>query len=146
MTTTSAAWIPIDPKVLHEYHRSRSGGVETVTAPSPYDLPDAVAVETDAERNVVTIRFRYLEPERTESIAVRKDITFEVGRSTKRLYAVEISVQNVRKVDAVRRGLTVALDAIMMHVPNRARTANFRAAREAVENSADELARCVAVR
>jgi hypothetical protein len=143
--TTGAAWIPIDPKVLRDYHTSRSGGVETVTAPSPYDLPDAVAVETDGGRNVVTIRFRYLEPERTDRVVIRKDITFHVGRFTQRLYAIEIAVNNVRKLDAVRRGFEDALEAIASHVP-RTRKANFRAAREAVENSADELVRVAAAR
>lgn len=142
---TAAAWIPIDPKVLREHHTSRTGGVETITAPSPYDLPDAVAVESDAARNVITVRFHYLEPERTDRVQIRKDITFHVGKSTKRLYAIEISVPNVRKLDAVRRGFEEALEAIASHVP-RTRKANFRAAREAVESSADELARAAAAR
>lgn len=143
--TGSAAWIPIDQKALRDYHTSRVGGVETVTAPSPYDLPDAVAVESDPARNVFIVRFRYLEPERTDRVEIRKDIAFHVGHFTRRLYAVEVAVQNVRKFEALRRGLEDATDAIASHVPQQ-RKANFRAAREAVQSSADELVRVAAAR
>jgi hypothetical protein len=91
------------------------------------------------------VRFHYLEPERTESVPIRKNIAFHVGKWTKRLYAVEITVQNVKKLDAVRRGFEEALDAIASYVPPT-RKANFKAAREAVANSAEELARVAAAR
>jgi hypothetical protein len=137
-------WIPIDRKQIRDYQTSHSeGGVETMFAPSPYDLPDAVAVDSDVTTGSVWIRFHYLEPERTEAYPVRKDITFYIGRHSRRLYAVEISVNNVRKIDAVRRAFQDAVSVMAANVPQH-RKANFRAAREAVENSTEALVRAAA--
>lgn len=138
---TTATWIPIDPKLIHYGTTSKSGGVETFLAPSPYDLPDAVSVESDADRGLVTIRFRYLEPERADRQMVRKDMAFYVGRYTQRLHGIEMTITNVKKIDAIKRAIQEAISVIASNIPAKARRANYRAARDVVESTADELAR-----
>jgi hypothetical protein len=136
---TDLAWIPVDPKRIAGLETS-GHGVQTVTAPSPYDVPDAVSVETDTERNSITIRFRYLEPEKTDAWPIRKNLIFHVGHRTRRLYAIEATTSNVRKVEALKKVLVEAMNALVANVP-ALRRENFKAAKRAVESKSDELVR-----
>jgi len=138
--TYMSSWIPVDLKKISGLEASGSV-VQTLVAPSPYDVPDAISVETDPERNSIIIRFRYLEPEKTDARPVRKDLIFHVGHRTQRLYAIEAIASNVRKVDALRKVLFDAISAVAAYVPTQQRRENFKAAKRAVESKSDELVR-----
>jgi hypothetical protein len=138
--SSAPPWIPLDERQLDEFVTSSNAGVQTRLAPSPYDVPEAISVETDAARNTIMLRFRYLEPERTDAVKIRAGLAFHVGHRTKRLYAIEMQVTNVRKIDAIRKAIYEASQAVLHYVPGDRRV-NFKLARKAVENSADELAK-----
>jgi hypothetical protein len=133
-------WIPIDPKNLRVEQRTDTGGVQTIYAPSPYDLPDAIAIETDSIKRTLTIRFRYIENDRIKMEVVRKDVSFLIGRASGRLYGIEVVVSNPRKADVLRRAIEEGLRVVSNNAP-RERKSNFRAAKDAVASTTDALVR-----
>jgi len=141
MTAMEERWIPCNVRRF-QAPKATLYGVQSFVGPSPYDVPEAISVATDQTRNLLVISFRYLEPEKTEAVPIRKGVVFHVGHRTRRIYAIEISATNVKKREALEKAVGEAVEAVSRYTPDRIqRRENFKAAKQAVENNADQLVR-----
>jgi len=141
-----ATWIPLtwgqNQLPLPGRETSVAGQVQTVKAPSPYDLPDAVGIAADTRRHTLRIFFRYLDSERTQPQIARRDLVFHVGINSGRLWQIEFNNVDPTRVESIRAALDGGLDTLEAQAPRVAkRKWNFVAAREATRSSAEQLAR-----
>jgi len=137
---TENEWVLLDTEEIEEKSRSRKiEGVEFDEMPSPYDIPEALRVYQNDK--VLIIEFRYLTDEKTELHDTNQPgIFIRVGRNSKRLYAIEISLEALKESDidfGDENVLSIARKAIgylLDHNKTTARKSNYQMARRALHN------------
>lgn len=73
-------------------------GVDTVIAPSPYDIPQELRASVSPDSQHVVVEMRYLsEDEEFERIQPGEKIGFDVGKSSGRIKRVFFSLEALRK-------------------------------------------------
>lgn len=84
-------WLKLDPAVFNTSKHESVGGADIEVFLSPYDVPEAVRAVNDSENNHFIVEFKYIggdEPVETE--APDHQVTFKIGKHSKRLYAIYI--------------------------------------------------------
>ncbi len=117
--------------VLHE----RIRGVEVSLAISPYDLPRAFRGVYLEDRGVLRVEFRYADEEPCERVNGHDCVSFEVGKHSRKLYAIEVEPSR-HKVGVVKLTVAQALDhvdAAVRRLRDTCRQPNARLNYEAVD-------------
>jgi hypothetical protein len=134
-------WVPVDIEEIRTKPDSAPNGVKINLFLSPYDVPEATRGRFDDDRKLFVIEFKYISDEPTRRERVDDFVNIRVGKTSERLHAIEIDVQQLtaRTVELRTFVPTVgqAIDALTAH---KAHTRdNYKVAKELLGTREDEL-------
>jgi hypothetical protein len=137
-------WIDVDLDAYTKERKAKIRGVEVELLVSPYDIPVAVRGCFDKSKNRFIIEFKYLVPEKTKTLTLDQFVTYRIGESSQRLYALEVDVQWLReKAGELEAGLSKEIDEALDKLAQKPRSSlredNYRLAKDAVLAKQSEL-------
>lgn len=106
MGEPKSEWIVVDPGELDLKAGSTLRGIDIVVFVSPYDLPQGVRGYYSNDKKRFVIEFDYIGQEDTTSAKDGENVSFVLGRVSRRLYSVIVDV-NKLELDAVTLKLHV---------------------------------------
>jgi hypothetical protein len=89
MKKASGEWIRVDASRFNRVQKEEPEGTKLETAPSPYDLPEAVRGHLDPSTGAFVIDIRYVTSEPTEEIW-RAPVSFFRGAGSGRIYQIKV--------------------------------------------------------
>jgi hypothetical protein len=89
MKKFAGEWIRLDASRFNRIQKEEPGGIKLETAPSPYDLPEAVRGHVDDSTGAFVIDIRYVTSEPTEEIR-RAPISFFRGAGSGRIQQIKV--------------------------------------------------------
>lgn len=106
---------------------------------SPYDIPRQVRGGYDEDCRRFFIEFAYIAPEDTERRELDEHVVASVGKSSGRLYRLEIDVDSL-EVDEVAIRVFHAVERLVEDHPHQARgDANYLVAKRVLEQRQAQL-------
>jgi len=83
-------WISIDQTPFRKETASQLGNVTVTSSSSPYSVPEAVSSYDDKSAGVYILEVRYIGSEEPKEAIISNNLTFLVGKNSKRLFAIEV--------------------------------------------------------
>jgi hypothetical protein len=99
-------WQLLDPNTLSSPQKREVRGVQINVLISPYDVPQGIRGSFDRDLNRFVIEFKYMDGEPTRKEHADKYLAAFVGKSSGRLYRIEVDVVSL-KASAVELRLEV---------------------------------------
>ncbi len=138
MRELAKKWIRLDPRHYGTSEKEDRNGVEFHLHVSPYDLPDAVRGFFDRERGRFAIEFKYISPEDTHEQKVDEHVSVRVGKSSRRLYRIDLDVASLGAEQVVLR-VKSAVDALAASEISRLPTDNASVVQHVLADKSPEL-------
>lgn len=101
-------WLKLETQILRDIRKEHSelkdaDGIKVEVSPSPYEVPLEVRGEVDKAHRRFIIEFKYLQDEPWRLQKSESDVELRVGKYSKRLYRIEISLPVAEIKDMTRR-------------------------------------------
>jgi hypothetical protein len=109
--TTSDDWVPLSVLTLADPGTTDLHGVKFKTLPSPNDVPIGMRFSGGLHVSRRRVEFQYAAPERTIQGTFRDGAQVEFGRTTGRIYSIDVGTQSNEGIDALRRRLLSAIQS-----------------------------------
>ncbi len=148
MHRSEMRWIRLDPSKLEKPERSIVGDhIEVQVFMSPYDVPEAVGGQYDAQIKRFVIEFKYLDDEKYNKVSQAEHLAVRIGKNSGRLLGIELDVDALKAQAVGLKIITpkvverMAIEAVdhLAKSGNEPRMANYRIAREIIAGHGERL-------
>jgi hypothetical protein len=100
---TKSTWLPLNQRAYEDDEVKDLQGMRVHMVVSPYDVPEALRLLADEAKKLLRVEFKYMSHEPTDCRDLGASTFAELGRNSKRLYAIELKDDNGELLQAVSR-------------------------------------------
>ena len=128
-------WVMLNLGRLDPPQKQTIHGADVIVFHSPHDLPEAIRCLFDSSQKTLKVNLKYMADEpTTEQLEGSGDVTWLLGRHSRRLYGAEI-----RSSDKYQELWEKFKEALMRDSTERLSIPNYHVVTKAVEQKENEL-------
>ncbi len=142
-------WVPLNRLKVNQATKQIIDGVELEIYVSPYDVPEGVRGNFNADKKHFVIDFRYAggETENLYSEEVEPHITLHLGRNSRRIYHIVVDTVSlgakevglVLGVELVKNQVQHAIDTLAEKPGLATRLGNYRLTKKVIADNSERL-------